>query len=108
MSINSIYTKLGTIGSIDNAFTQEGVKKIEDKKEGKNAFGDMLVNAIKEVNGLQVKADIQIEGLATGKEGVTTHGEMLALEKADIAFQLMNTVRSKIIRVYEEVMRTQV
>jgi flagellar hook-basal body complex protein FliE len=42
------------------------------------------------------------------KAGVTTHEAMIALEKADIAFQLMTSIKSKIIRAYEEVMRTQV
>ena len=36
------------------------------------------------------------------------HEAMIALEKADIAFQLMNTIRGKIVRAYEEVMRMQV
>jgi flagellar hook-basal body complex protein FliE len=75
---------------------------------GKTSFSEMFGNAIKEVDKLQVEADKQIEGMTTGKEGVTTHGAMIALEKADIAFQLMSTIRSKIIRAYEEVLRTQV
>jgi flagellar hook-basal body complex protein FliE len=33
---------------------------------------------------------------------------MVALEKADVAFQLMSAIRGKIVRAYEEVMRTQV
>jgi flagellar hook-basal body complex protein FliE len=33
---------------------------------------------------------------------------MIALEKADIAFQLLMQVRNKIISAYETVMRTQV
>ena len=35
-----------------------------------------------------------------GDQHVFQHGH--ALEKADVAFQLMNNVRSKIIRAYEE------
>jgi flagellar hook-basal body complex protein FliE len=41
-------------------------------------------------------------------KGVQTHEAMIALEKADVAFQLMNNIRMKITRAYEEVMRTQV
>lgn len=74
----------------------------------KTSFGEMFGNAIKEVDQLQVEADKQIEGLALGKDGITQHGAMIALEKADIAFQLMSTIRSKIIRAYEDVLRTQV
>jgi flagellar hook-basal body complex protein FliE len=72
------------------------------------SFGDVLKNALKEVNSLQNDADTQIEGLTLKKDGVTPHSAMVALEKADIAFQLMSAVRSKIIRAYEEVIRTQV
>jgi flagellar hook-basal body complex protein FliE len=73
-----------------------------------SSFGDMLSNALKEVNDLQNVADNQIEGLTLKEDGVTPHSAMLALEKADIAFQLMSSIRSKIIRAYEEVIRTQV
>ncbi len=76
--------------------------------KGAPSFGDMLSNAIKEVDELQKTANVQIENVVTGKPGSTPHGAMLALEKADVAFQLMSTIRSKIVRAYEEVLRTQV
>ena len=68
----------------------------------------MLENALKEVNEMQTEADQQIEGLTLKKDGVTPHSAMVALEKADVAFQLMSAIRGKIIRAYEEVIRTQV
>lgn len=71
-------------------------------------FGEMLKGALKEVDELQNQAETQIQGVALSKDGFTTHGAMIALEKADIAFQLMSTIRSKIIRAYEEVIRTQI
>ncbi len=80
---------------------------VTDSAKG-SSFGDMLSNALKEVNEMQNDADQQIEGLTMKKDGVTPHSAMLALEKADIAFQLMSSIRSKIIRAYEEVIRTQV
>jgi flagellar hook-basal body complex protein FliE len=72
------------------------------------SFSQMLESALKEVNDLQNEADQQIEGLTLKKEGYTPHGAMVALEKADTAFQLMSAIRGKIIRAYEEVIRTQV
>lgn len=74
----------------------------------KGGFGDFLNNALKEVDTLQQSADKQIENVMLGKPEVTTHEAIIALEKADVAFQLMSQVRAKIIRAYEEVMRTQV
>jgi flagellar hook-basal body complex protein FliE len=104
MSIDKITAGLKSfseITSIQQAPKSEGVA-------GQNKFGDVLSSAMKEVDTLQKTADAQVEGLVLGKDGVTTHGAMLALEKADVAFQLMNTIRSKIIRAYEEVLRTQI
>ncbi|RME57650.1 MAG: flagellar hook-basal body complex protein FliE [Candidatus Dadabacteria bacterium] len=77
------------------------------QKTSKN-FADLLSDAIKEVDGLQKEADKKIAGLVTGKGNVTPHEAMIALEKADLAFQLMDRIRSKIVRAYQEIMRTQV
>ncbi len=86
-----------------------GVQKT-DGVQGSSAdsFGQMLQNALQEVNDLQGQAEDQIEGLTTNRPGVTPHSTMVALEKADVAFQLMSAIRGKIIRAYEEVIRTQV
>ena len=88
----------------------EGFEKAgSSDKTGKSreGFANMLTDAMKEVDSLQKDADHKIEGLVLGK-GVQTHEAMIALEKADIAFKLMNNIRMRITRAYEEVMRTQV
>ena len=104
-----------TIDAISKHFP--GIEKIAPLQQpnspaapvkGKESFGDMFENALKEVDQLQHQADQSIEGLTLKKDGFTPHGTMVALEKADIAFQLMSAVRSKILRAYEEVIRTQV
>ena len=77
-----------------------------DTKKG--SFKELFTEAIKDVNNMQTSANQSISDMVLGKNGVTTHDAMIALEKADAAFQLMNNVRSKIIRAYEEVLRTQV
>ena len=50
----------------------------------------------------------EIEDLVLKKKNITPHEAMIALEKADVAFQLMNTVRQRIVQAYQEVMRTQI
>ncbi len=82
--------------------------KTSDSSQKTKGFGDFLKDAVQDVNTVQNQAEKQIEGIVLNKPGFTSHEAMLALEKADIAFQLMNAVRSKIVRAYEEVMRTQV
>jgi flagellar hook-basal body complex protein FliE len=106
MSVGGIDTKMPQIPSI------QGIQKNKDgdvqRSGAQGGFGDALADALKEVNSLQNEADSQIEGLTIKKEGVTPHTAMVALEKADIAFQLMSAIRGKIVRAYEEVIRTQV
>jgi len=105
-----------SISGIDPRLPQiPPIRSIEDTRPAQpqgapkaQGFGDMLENALKEVNSLQNQADNQIEGLTLKQEGVTPHTAMVALEKADVAFQLMTAIRGKIIRAYEEVIRTQV
>jgi flagellar hook-basal body complex protein FliE len=92
----------------------QAVKPLSESAPGNSSnaqggsFSQMLESALQEVNELQNQADQQIEGLTLKKDGYTPHGAMVALEKADTAFQLMSAIRGKIIRAYEEVIRTQV
>ncbi|RMG40489.1 MAG: flagellar hook-basal body complex protein FliE [Candidatus Dadabacteria bacterium] len=101
--INKIITPPVKIDPINQPV--QGDQKTAEK--GEVNFGQVLADAVKQIDSLQKEADDKITGLVLG-EGVSTHTAMMALEKADIAFQLMNQVRSKIVRAYEEIMRTQV
>jgi len=107
MAIDKIHGNFQSIKPIQQYQDIQGGKGVAAPSKGDANFGEMFSNAIKEVDQLQKSADQQIEGLFLQKDGVTPHGAMIALEKADIAFQLMNQVRSKIVRAYEEIMRTQ-
>ena len=106
MSISGIDAKMPQIPSIQGI--QKNTEGDVQRSGAQGGFGDVLADALKEVNSLQNQADSQIEGLTLKKEGVTPHTAMVALEKADIAFQLMSAIRGKIVRAYEEVIRTQV
>lgn len=71
------------------------------------SFADFLEKSISDVNQLQTEADQSISNLATGKE-TDLHKTMIAMEKADVALQLMMQVRNKMISAYEEIARMQV
>lgn len=77
------------------------------KAQNPESFGNMLVRSLKDANQLKLEADEAVENLATGKQK-DIHATMIALEKADVAFQLLMQVRNKIISAYETIMRTQV
>ena len=92
---------------------QENVKSmlpspLEDtQQEGGQGetFFETLKGTISEVNRLHQEADKAVEDLSTGKE-TDIHNTMIALEKAEVSFQMMMQVRNKIISAYETIMRT--
>ena len=104
-SIDGIFQKLPEIQKI---VKEGGVPSTGTASKSDGGFVDALTKAIGEVESLQKVADQNVNGLVTGAGDVTTHDAMIALEKADLAFNLMTQIRSKIVRAYEEVMRTQV
>lgn len=71
------------------------------------SFGDTLNSALKEVVEAKKEAEAAVKGMATGN-GTDVHTAMLAMQKADVSFQMMMQVRNKLISAYEEVMRMQV
>jgi len=78
------------------------------QKQDQNSvsFGNMLTRSLEEVNRLHIAADEAVEDLAAGKQK-NIHETMIAMEKADVAFQLLMQVRNKIISAYETIMRMQ-
>jgi flagellar hook-basal body complex protein FliE len=70
-------------------------------------FADLFWKALDKVDALQRKADHSVRELATGRQK-DIHQTMIAMEKAAISFQLMMTVRNKIIAAYEEIMRMSI
>ena len=65
-------------------------------------FSDVLSNAISQVEGLHANAQDQAAALLQGN-GSDIHNVMIAVEKADIAFQLMMQVRNKIVDAYQQI-----
>ena len=74
---------------------------------GERSFKDTLADAVTEVQKLQNEADTTIKQLVSGEIKDVSEA-MVAVEKADVAFQTMMTVRNKVVSAYEEIMRMQV
>jgi len=70
------------------------------------SFGDLLKQAMQEVDAAQHTATQEARNLMTG-EATDMHTAILAVQKADVSFQMMMAVRSKLIDAYREVMRMQ-
>lgn len=77
----------------------------ESQAQGAN-FADLLKQAMQEVGEAQTTAEQEARNLMTG-ESTDMHTAILAVQKADVSFQMMMAVRSKLIEAYREVMRMQ-
>jgi flagellar hook-basal body complex protein FliE len=73
--------------------------------DGRSDFFSQLQTAFNQVEQLQTEADQQIAGLLNG-QGEDIHKAMIAVEKANLSFQLMMQVRNKIIQAYRDVSGT--
>lgn len=71
------------------------------------SFADTLKESIRQVNDAQLQADQAISDLTTGKQQ-DLHQTMIAIEKANLSFELMMQVRNKILSAYEEISRMQI
>ncbi|MDL1956460.1 MAG: flagellar hook-basal body complex protein FliE [Candidatus Desulfofervidus auxilii] len=82
----------------------EIVKNIAEKKD--SSFGEILKTYLQKVNAEQKIADEMINRFLAGEADI--HQVMIALEKAELSFQLMMQVRNKLIEAYHEIMRMQI
>ncbi|HXC68208.1 MAG TPA: flagellar hook-basal body complex protein FliE [Nitrospiraceae bacterium] len=70
-------------------------------------FMNQLQHAISKANDIQVQANQATEALMTGQTQ-NIHQTMVALQEADVSFQLMMQIRNKILTAYEEIQRMQI
>ena len=97
------------MGSPLSGISQLGPASAEAKTgkpadEGSN-FASQLQAAFNHIEQLHSDADQQIAGLLSG-QGEDIHKVMIAVEKANLSFQLMMQVRNKIIQAYRDVSGT--
>ena len=81
--------------------------KNEAQETGKASFSDALKDSIRKVGEIEKEANHEVEKLVK-METQDIHNTMIALEKADLTFQMMMQIRNKKISAYEEIMRMQV
>ena len=69
-------------------------------------FGQQLESAISDVELQQQEAQYRVSSMLAG-EGADVHDAMIAVQKADLSFQLMLQVRNKVVQAYQEIERMQ-
>ena len=70
-------------------------------------FAGALREAVEKVSQLQQDSGQEIQRLLTG-ESEDLHKTMLAVQRSELAFELMMEVRNKVVQAYQEIMRIQV
>ena len=70
-------------------------------------FMGSLKEAISHINDAQSGASQAVDALVTGQT-TNIHQTMVALQQADVSFQLMMQVRNKLVSAYEEIQRMQI
>lgn len=82
------------------------IREVKEEKT-KTSFEEIIKESLKKVTEIEKEASEEAKRLVLG-ETKDLHSVMMAIEKADLTFQLMMQVRNKIIQAYEEIMRMQV
>jgi len=67
-----------------------------------SSFGETLREAVSAVDNLNQDAGYKVTSLVEG-DGVDVHDAMIAVEKADLAFQLMLQLRNKVVQAYQQI-----
>jgi flagellar hook-basal body complex protein FliE len=72
-----------------------------------DSFSTMLGKMVEEVNGKQISAAQTVNTLQAGGD-VSLHQAVIAMEEANVSFQLMVEVRNKLLDAYQQIMQMQV
>lgn len=71
-------------------------------------FGDVLQNALGEVNHLQQNADVMRTQFELGDHTVSIGDVMVAAQKSSLAFEATLRVRNKLVQAYQDIMNMPV
>jgi len=95
------------IGKFTPPLLPEATKAPQQKQPQGASFSDTISKFINDVDQLQRDAGEAIDKLASG-ESTDLHQVMIAVEKADVSFDLLMEIRNKMLEAYHEIMRMQV
>ena len=73
---------------------------------GGGEFRSVLESAIGQVENARSNANQSVQNFLSG-EGDDLHSTVLAVQRADLEFDMLMQVRNKVISAYQEIMRMQ-
>lgn len=83
-----------------------GLSSSDAQPEFSDVLHGVLHSALDDMQNLQGAAETKVAGVLDGT-GTDVHSALIAVEKADLSFQLMMQVRNKIVSAYQEISRMQ-
>jgi flagellar hook-basal body complex protein FliE len=107
------YTDINTPGA--TPLSAAGIQMPEELEQalsttstqpGGNSFASVLSQMVSDVNAEQ-GASAQAVSALQGGQNVPLHQAVIAMEEANISFQLMVEVRNRLMDAYQEIMRMQ-
>lgn len=72
-----------------------------------SSFASMLGQMVSDVNAQQAASTQAVSALQSG-QNVPLHQAVIAMEEANVSFQLMVEVRNRLMDAYQEIMRMQI
>lgn len=94
-----------TLSSIPN-FQMPQTPALDGASSAGDSFASVLSNAVHGVDTLNDQAASQVSNMIQGG-GTDINNVMVAVEKADVSFQLMMQVRNKIVSAYQDIEKMQ-
>jgi flagellar hook-basal body complex protein FliE len=85
----------------------ESASELNPAQPAGDSFSNVLGRMVEEVNAKQTTAADAVSALQSG-QNVPLHQAVIAMEEANVSFQLMVEVRNHLLDSYQELMRMQI
>ena len=86
--------------------TPRSTKSVVDPAK-KQDFLDFLKTQLQEANNAGLEADQKLQDTIEGKVA-NPHETIIAIQKADVSFRLMMSVKDQLEQAYQQIMRTSI
>ncbi|PIE67143.1 MAG: flagellar hook-basal body complex protein FliE [Deltaproteobacteria bacterium] len=96
-----------SISNLESNFAVKDAIRKTETDASDAPFSDYVKSSLDDVNRRMLDADQAIDDLATGTNQ-DIHNTMIAMQKAEISFELVMQIRNKLISAYDEVRRMSI
>ena len=96
-----------TISKLEPLLPEIAAKQQTPQGSSEAPFSEFVKRSLADVNRQMLTADQAIDDLATGKNQ-DIHNTMIAVQKAEISFELVMQIRNKLVSAYDEIRRMSI